>query len=263
MLVASLGLIAGSFLTVYLSRFGTGRNLSGRSMCLSCGASLKWFNLIPLFSFLLQGGRCRKCLGKISPFYFLTEVLTTGLAVLIFWQGKNLELSGWTLAIYFFLVGEIFFFFLALTLYDLRHKIIPDTFLLFAFVGVLALSFLNFSPAGVLGEINFDKFLGAFLAPLPFLFIFLISSGRAMGFGDVKLAFVIGLFLGVSSALASLVLAVWSGALVGLILIASRKKYGLKSEIPFAPFLIFGSTLSFFLEIRLGELLFWPGLPFW
>jgi leader peptidase (prepilin peptidase)/N-methyltransferase len=95
------------------------------------------------------------------------------------------------------------------------------------------------------------EFLSGFLIAFPFAFFWLISSGRWMGLGDAKLALGIGWFLGFSLALSALVLAFWIGAVIGISLVLFSKKYKMKSEIPFAPYLVLGALLAFIFELRI------------
>ena len=100
------------------------------------------------------------------------------------------------------------------------------------------------------------EFSSGILVALPFVFFWLISSGKWMGLGDAKLALGIGWLLGLSYALSGLVVAFWSGAIIGVTLVILSKnskieKMGMKSEIPFAPFLVFGAFLAFIFEFNL------------
>src|SRR3989344_7889253 len=124
------GTIIGSFLNVVVLRYGT-KSISGRSFCFSCGKTLRWFELIPLFSFLAQGGRCRNCKAHISLQYPLVEFVTGLVFVAVAW--KNLQPTTYNLQLYsplsWSVVGcqlLVFSLLIALSVYDLKHKIIPD-----------------------------------------------------------------------------------------------------------------------------------------
>lgn len=252
-----LGLIIGSFLNVVIYRINTKKSLGGRSACMSCKHQLSWYELIPLFSFLALKGRCLKCKTKISIQYPLVE-FTTGLIFLsIFLKFTSLGMQDISLfSIIFAYYATLFSLLLVIAVYDLKHKIIPDS-LSFIF-GVLAFAGLFFFR-----DYNFYLHLPSILeissgifTAFPFAFFWVISSGRWMGLGDAKLALGIGWLLGLASGLSALVVAFWSGAIIGIILIilsknSKMKKMGMKSEIPFAPFLVLGTFAVFLYGLNL------------
>jgi leader peptidase (prepilin peptidase)/N-methyltransferase len=243
------GLIIGSFLNVIILRYKTGRTLSGRSGCLSCGKKLNWHELFPVFSFLVQGGRCRGCKSKISWQYPLVEILTGLLFLLIFWHSAD----NWLATIFYWVIASLL---IIITVYDFRHQIIPDRFV-FTFILLGLLQPLILSDHPVLTNTGWG-IVGGIVTALPLFVLWLISRGRWLGFGDVKLALGVGLLLGWQFGLSALVIAFWVGALIGLFLIAwgktqlwrKGKSYTMKSEVPFAPFLILGFWLVFFLSIN-------------
>jgi leader peptidase (prepilin peptidase)/N-methyltransferase len=237
-----LGLIIGSFLNVVIYRYNTGRTLSGRSGCLSCGKGLRWYELVPVLSFFLQRGRCRQCYSKISWQYPLVELTTGLLFVLIYTQ---LSATNWLLfALYAFVVSVL----MVITVYDFRHQIIPDLFVfLFILTGLVA----PFFSSGLIFPKLVAIFWGGLLTALPLFLLWAVSRGRWLGFGDVKLALGMGIFLGPWLGFSSLMLAFWLGAIVGLTLIGlsklSKKRkrgYNMKSELPFAPFLIISFLIT-------------------
>jgi leader peptidase (prepilin peptidase)/N-methyltransferase len=140
---------------------------------------------------------------------------------------------------------------LVIAVYDFKHKIIPDVlsliFGVIAFIGLFF--FVDFIFYPHLPSIL--EFLSGILLALPFALIWLVSKGTWMGLGDAKLALGLGWLLGLSRILSGVVMAFWSGAIVGLILIAFSKKHGIKSEIPFAPFLVLGVLIAFLFELHL------------
>lgn len=269
------GLLIGSFLNVVILRYNTGRTLGGRSFCFSCSHQLSWYELFPLFSFLFQKGKCRHCQTKISWQYPLVEALTGLIFLLIFnFVISNFYLptqvgiisGGLILRLFFYWV--IFSLLIVITVYDLKHKIIPNT-LVYVFI-FLALIF-------ALGQFYFGIFnlWDLLIGPIFFLFfssLWYFSQGRAMGFGDAKLVLGIGFLLGWAGGLAAIVLAFWIGAVVGLSLIIfshllkipfiyrylkllySAKKFTIKSEIPFGPFLILGLVVAFLLNLTIFNL---------
>jgi len=242
-IVFLFGLIVGSFLNAVLYRLEVGGSLvRERSRCPKCGHILSWYELFPILSFLAQGGKCRKCKKRISLQYPIVE-LTTGilfLAIFLKFQGLTsmLTFEGVGLDVFY---GFIIISFLVLIfVFDLKHYIIPN-------VAVYSL----ISVAFVYDLYNYDiislkyYFLAAIIASGFFLFLYLVSSGKWIGFGDVKYGIFMGLFLGWPNILLGLFVAYVSGALVGLLLLSIKKK-NFKSEVPFGPFLIFGTLIAFF-----------------
>ena len=217
------GLAVGSFLNCLIHRLETGESvIKKRSYCPHCKKILSWFELIPLMSFILQGGKCRKCHKKISWQYPLVELTTGALFAFI---GFNI--------FWLFVVSILIIIFV----YDLRHYIIPNEVIYPAIV--LAFGFRIW---------NLFDFWSLVLGILPTLFfaaIILFSRGRWMGMGDVKLAFFMGLILGWPKILVALFLAFLIGALVSVILILFKKKT-LKSQIPFGPFLSGATIVAMF-----------------
>lgn len=252
-----LGLIIGSFLNVVIFRFNTHRSFGGRSGCMACQKKLLWYELIPLFSYLALKGRCSGCKTKISKQYFWVELLTGLIFAGLFLKFENifyadtLVFAG-TLAFY----GTMFSLLTVIAVYDLKHKIVPDVlafvFGLLAFIGMFFFSSFGFNPhfPSVL------EFLSGFIIALPFALVWLVSKGTWMGLGDAKLALGLGWLLGLSRVLSGAVVAFWSGALIGLLLIAFSKKHSMKSEIPFAPFLVLGALLAFLFELHLFPISF-------
>jgi len=253
------GTIIGSFLNVVILRYGK-KSLNGRSGCPVCGGTLQWFELIPIFSFLFLRGKCRKCHKKISWQYPIVEISTGLIFLLIF----NLSAQGG-----FALGGQFFNFFylwvifsilIVIFVYDLYHKIIPDL-LVFIFIGLSFVSVIGGFDTLSSGWWSFSSRNALWAGPLlafPFAFLWFVSKGRWMGLGDAKLAWGIGWLLGLVKGSSAIILGIWIGAVVGLLLIAlskviqrkqlffKGKNFTIKSELPFAPFLIIGMVLVFF-----------------
>ena len=247
-----LGLIIGSFLNVVILRYQTGRTLYGRSGCLSCGKKLNWSELLPVISFLWQKGRCRSCQSKISWQYSLVELLTGLFFTLVYWH----SVGQWPEVIFYWLIAALL---IIITVYDFKHQIIPDKFVfIFVLLGLLRpLVLFNELNEQILANLGW-LVLGGLVTALPLFILWAISMGRWLGFGDVKLALGVGLLLGWQLGLSALTLAFWLGALIGLFLIAwgktqlwrKGKSYTMKSEVPFAPFLILGFWLVFLFSIN-------------
>ncbi len=252
-----LGLLIGSFLNVVILRYNTGQFFKKRSACFSCNQTLDWHDLIPLFSFLLLRGKCKKCKSKISIQYPLVE-LTTGLLFVLlgakFFQLTLFDINSFVFA--FVLYALVFCILIVISVYDIKHKIIPDAFVYaFIFLGVLSTT-LTFFPTTHFEFPVWADLLGGIVAASPFFLLWLISKGKWMGFGDVKLALGIGFFLGIEKSIIALLLSFWIGALVGLILLwINKKNVTIKSEIPFGPFLVIGFALVFFLNLDLYSIL--------
>ena len=230
------GLIVGSFLNCVIYRLETGGSfLKGRSFCPHCKHKLALQDLIPVFSFLFLRGKCRYCGQKISPQYPLVEIATATLFLLMA-EAKPLSIeTGFLMVISCFLI--------VIFVYDLKHYIIPDKViypaiaiaLIFNFQFLISKQFLIFN----------SQILSAFGAAAFFAAIVLVSRGKWMGIGDIKLAFLMGLILGWPNIFVALSLSFFIGAIIGIgLIIFGRKK--MKSEVPLGPFLITGTFLVMF-----------------
>lgn len=247
-----LGLIIGSFLNVVILRFNTERSFGGRSACMVCLNKLSWYELIPVFSFLVLLGRCKNCKTKISIQYPLVELATGLIFAALFLKFQdvffaNTFIFSFTYAYY----ATAFVLLLIIAVYDLKHKIIPDTL-------ALLFGILTFFGLFLFGNYGFYphlpsvwEFLSGLIIAAPLALFWLVSRGTWMGLGDAKLAIGLGWLLGLSRALSGVVVAFWVGAIVGLSLVIFSKKHGMKSEIPFAPYLVLGALLSFLFELHL------------
>jgi len=258
-----LGLVIGSFLNVVICRLNTQRSFGGRSGCMSCQHQLSWYELIPLLSFCVLKGRCRDCKTRISSMYPLVE-LTTGIVfVALFLEFQELFFMPTSIfAVTYAYYATMFSLLIVITTYDLRHKIIPDIlsfiFGALAFVGLFA--FINHSffeyPIFQLHIPTVLEFSSGLLIALPFALLWFFSHGTWMGLGDAKLALGLGWLLGLSSGFSAVVLAFWIGAVLGICLIAFSKKYGMKSEIPFALYLSFGTLAVFIFRLQFFDIIF-------
>jgi leader peptidase (prepilin peptidase)/N-methyltransferase len=265
-LVFIFGTIVGSFLNVLVLRYNTGVSaMKGRSFCFSCGKKLGPLELVPVFSFIFLGGKCAGCQSKISWQYPVVEALTGLLFVGVF--TKYLGLTGLAFNPWYILISLIVMAVLVcITVYDIKHKIIPDglviTFSVLSLLKILA-DFLLMTSTPEEIKIHLVWFLlaGPILA-LPLFLLWLFSRGQWMGLGDPKLVLGIGWFLGPVMGLSAIVLAFWTGAFYGLILLTLSKfswhglKINGKTEIPFAPFLVLGFLLAYFFNIDVFNLSF-------
>lgn len=225
------GLCLGSFLNVLIYRLPLSLSILGRSFCPKCKKKISWYDNIPILSFLLLKGRCRKCQSPISWQYPIVE-LTTG--VLTVYCLQSTVSNGYPLILNIYNLLLIYAFILIFFI-DLQHEIIPDQII---YSGILINLFFLVS---LYPSILVSNLITGLISAGFFFLLYIITRGRGMGFGDVKLVLLLGLFLGWPKIVIALYLAFLTGAIVGVILIIiGRKK--LKSHIPFGPFLA-GSTI--------------------
>lgn len=245
-LAFGFGAIIGSFLNVVIYRLHTGRSLAGRSHCLSCGNALRWYELIPIVSYLGLLGRCNHCGARFTPRYLGVELLTAVLFALV--------------ALNFFDMVEMLILFVIMAVlvvifvYDLRHLIIPDELVVLLLGLVLVRSSYHVHTGQlVLGDIVVHL-SAAFGVAAFFWALWFYSRGRWIGFGDVKLVVPLGLLVGGSAVFSMVVLSFWIGAVISVLLLwVGRCTYRgkpvlsflsgtltMKSAVPFAPFLIVG-----------------------
>ena len=248
------GIIIGSFLNVVILRFDTGRPIvKGRSKCFSCGKTLHWYELVPVLSFIFQGGKCRECESKISIQYPLVE-LAGGFSMIIAYMSASLLPTVSASVLFFALLAVLLFIYIVIFVYDLRHSIIPDAFSYSAALIALAMLAVKSYAWGIVDLYTVNA------GPALFLFFFAFwyfSKGRWMGLGDGKLALSVGWVLGLGGGIAALLFSFWIGTIFALLVIVLQKirffekvcgmdrekKLGMKSEIPFGPFIIIGFVL--------------------
>ncbi|RJQ30629.1 MAG: prepilin peptidase [Peptococcaceae bacterium] len=231
-----LGLTVGSFLNVCIYRLPRGESIAfPPSHCPQCGKGLAARDLFPLFSYLWLKGRCRYCGSPIGWRYPLVELITGLLYASMYF------LFGWQVLLlkYLFLTSVL----IVVTLIDLEHYLIPNKVVLAALAGGVLLNIatkdLTFTSAGL-----------GLVAAAGFLFLPAVISRGGMGGGDVKLAAVIGLFLGWPLGLLAVFLGCCLAGLAGAALLAAKKK-GRKDPIPFGPYLALGA----FAAILWGEMI--------
>jgi leader peptidase (prepilin peptidase)/N-methyltransferase len=241
--IGLLGALIGSFLNVCIFRLPRGESIVWpRSHCPVCGRAIKFYDNIPLLSYLWLRGRCRTCLAPISLRYPLVEAANAaGYLVIFWWFG-----IGWTAVLYAMLFSAL----LVVTGTDLSHKIIPDVVTLPGLVvgllgatTVLPVGWLN----AVLGVLLGGGILWGLAWASPYLF-----GREGMGGGDIKLLAMIGAFLGWKPVLLTIMIGSLTGSFIGIGLIGlrvlTRDEY-----IPFGPFLVVGAVLSMFFAQPLLE----------
>lgn len=224
-IVGIFGLIIGSFLNVVVLRMNTGKGIGGRSMCFSCRKALKWYELIPVVSYVIQGGKCRSCRSHISLQYPLVELST---ALLFAGAASRIHASHHPLTLVLWLV--LVSLGVVMAAYDVLHRVIPTRPLFLFFVVSVA---LGLHP------------LAFFLVPAPFFLLWLVSQGRWIGFGDVELMACMGMLLGITAGISAVVISFWIACAVILpwYAVMSIRKRKVSHEIPFGPFLLLGTYL--------------------
>lgn len=224
------GLFLGSFLAVLGWRLPRRRPVVwDRSRCDRCHNVLQWYELIPILSYILQRGRCRKCGVRLSLLYPVSEIACgIGLAVLFWHFGFSLSFLFASIALVAALV---------LCVSDILYQVLPDGVMAIFGVGIAAFVFLQPEPTIT------SRLLTAGLSAGFFGLLYFFTRGRGMGLGDVKLAFVLGFLLDYPGMIVALYAAFLTGAAVGVILILGRY-LKLKSRIAFGPFLFLGTVIT-------------------
>lgn len=242
-----LGLCLGSFVNMLIYRVAINYKLESikfkvknknRSHCDYCGKQLHWYENIPVFSWLFLRGKTKCCHKKLSSLYPMVELITGILMVFIF-NKFNLLSGRFSLPIeisQLFWLATVITLLVFLTVFDFKYMILPD----FAVMILIIISFLGV----VFDEPNIIPYLISAIVASGFLyFLYLITKKRGLGFGDVKLAIFMGLFLGWPKIIIAMYIAFISGAVIAVIGIG-LKKVTKKSKIPFGPFLIFGTIIA-------------------
>ncbi len=233
----------GSFLGVLADRIPAGRSVVfGRSSCDSCGKKIAWHDLFPLISFVWLGRKCRSCKKKISYRYVAIELLTGMVFGLVGWwfaqnYAQTFGFSYWISLFYYLFIFSVG---IVVCLSDLRYRVISNV-VVFPAIFVSFVYILFFSNA-----LLFNHMLSALGAFLFFYTLYFVTKKKGMGFGDVILAFFLGMFLGFPHILLALYVAFVTGSIVALFLMVGRK-WKLKDAVPFGPFLILGFSVAFFL----------------
>jgi len=251
-----VGLIIGSFLGVVNYRLKTAEDIVWkRSHCPKCKKPIRWYDNIPLLSFIILRGECRECKKKISWQYPAIELLTGLLFAVVAWKFlggwgtssqkilsnvEAVEMSFWLFTVSYLVL--IFF-------HDYDYLLIPDAVVWPAIGVTLFYQYWKYlqSPLGIADFRNpfVSSLLAALVAALFFFGLIWISRGKWIGGGDVKLGFLVGAIVGWPRIIFVLFLAYLIGAIVSLVLIALKKKTW-KSQIPFGPFLVAGTLIVMF-----------------
>ncbi|MCL4364433.1 prepilin peptidase [Patescibacteria group bacterium] len=249
-LVFFIGASIGSFLNVLIDRLPKNESINGRSHCDFCGKKLTPFDLIPIFSFIFLGGKCRFCHKKLSWQYPGIEILTGLIFLVIF----NLQFPvSSEFSIYNFQFLKLVSFWgiasslIVIFFSDLKYQLISDWILLSLFM--FSLPAVVLTKAGLINSI-----VSGLIVSLPIFLIYYISHERAMGLGDVYLAGIIGFLLGWKAGYLALYSAFITGAIFGLGLMIFKKK-GMKTKIAFGPFIVLGTFLMMFWGERIIQII--------
>jgi leader peptidase (prepilin peptidase)/N-methyltransferase len=242
LLVFLYGLIIGSFFNALVYRIRKGKGVTGRSFCPNCKHQLSWIDLVPVLSYLVLGGRCRYCKKEISKRYVVGElslgaILLTTFGFFNLTHQFSIESSKYlgSLMLVLLIVGCLFL----ISYYDILYQEIPNEFnvaLLLISIGYLAyLGYLGGQP------VIPNLLTGIFLFILFYSLVY-FSKETIMGGGDAKMLFSLGIILGPLGSLGMIMFGSIAGSIYGLTLIG-LKKAGLKTEVPFGPFLALGAYI--------------------
>ncbi len=275
-----VGAVLGSFIKVLADRSLKLKSFRGRSYCAFCKKKLHWYDLFPILSYLSTFGKCRYCHKKLSFEYPLVEIIMGLLIGFLFWQ----SFASYQFTVYSYqflnlilsLIYKIFFISILAVLFitDLKKMFIPDRIILPSIIIGFILSLgITIYKIGYLYFFLSQTVIGRYLLPphsdyffrhalltaLPFLTgvgmaiviggffwgLIILTKGKGMGGGDVKLGAFMGLMLGFPQALIALILSFLTGAIFSIILIIFGKKH-FGQVIPFGPFLVLGSLITLF-----------------
>lgn len=232
-LVTVLGLCVGSFLNVCIYRLPRGQSLlTPASRCPHCGTPLRWFENIPVISWVVLRARCGQCGAPISPQYPIIEIVTALVWLLI----ASMTPPGWLLASRLVLGTAL----IVLFMIDLEHQLLPNVITLPGIAVGFAFSFLT-APGPL------DSLLGILVGGGVLYAIaggyYLLRKEEGMGMGDVKMLAMVGAFLGWRAVLLTLVLSSFAGAVIGVLIIAWHRG-DLRYALPFGTFLALGTMIA-------------------
>jgi leader peptidase (prepilin peptidase) / N-methyltransferase len=226
-----VGLLIGSFLNVVIARVPERRSLwRPGSSCPACGAAIAWFDNVPILSFVALRGRCRACATAIPWRYPIVEAVTAVLfAAAAVTFGATLDAV---------VAAALLAALVALTVIDLERQILPDVITLPGIVAGVLASVLT-------GRVSWSTSLLGVVVGGGLFLVIILASGGGMGAGDMKLAAMLGAFLGWQVVLVSILIAVVGGGVLAVGVMASGRR-GRKDPIPFGPFLAAGGAAGLF-----------------
>lgn len=242
-----IGLLFGSFLGVISYRLPRGVSFfKGRSLCSNCHSQISWYDNIPLLSFLFLNGKCRVCKNSIGIREPIIEISTGLFFVLAYYFSTTYVSIFWINALPFFVklffILFLFFMLMLILVTDIEHQIILD-FSSFFILGISLLLILIFNR-----DILYLYLLSGIVSSIFFLLLHLITFGRGMGLGDVKLALSLGVILGPVLSFFWIITSFIIGGIIAFILLISNKAH-LGQKIAFGPFLV----VSFLIIFYFGE----------
>ena len=263
-IVFIFGLLVGSFINVLVLRHGYTEAKRSRSACMACEHPLRWYELVPVVSFVLLRGKCGACGSRLSWQYPVVELLLGALFALSFSVSLPLE----TIYHYVSLIGLLVFWaaFVLLVAYDVQHTLVP---LRFAYTLIAGAFVVRFGETLRIAELTplIDAAVGAFILGGFILLLVLITRGKGMGVGDIYVAAALGILFGSGRGVEVLVLSFWIGAVVSVLVLFVRalhksivqKKpfqwFTMGVEIPFVPFLFAAAVVGAFTFISPIELI--------
>ena len=237
------GLVLGSFYTVVGERMPEGKSIvKPPSHCTNCNHVLKFYELIPVFSYIFLGGKCCKCKCKIPPLSTIMELLT-GILFLVSYLVFGISIK--------FFIALVFISMLIIVIVsDIRYMLIDDEILIIASILIFILSVFEYGIK--------DALLYVFYGIICFLVMLLIKilgdfifKKESMGGGDIKLMFVFGLTMGITSSIASIFLA----SFIGLPISLSMLKKNSSHELPFGPYLSIAAIILFLTKLDIIKIL--------
>ena len=251
------GLIIGSFLNVVVYRLRLTETILGRSYCPHCKTKIKWYDNIPLLSFVMLKAKCRNCKGAISWRYPLIELFTGIIFALVgkYFLILSNSFSYWQTG--FLLL--IFSLFLILLAYDWQFMEMP-MIIFWLLLGAILVYLIFISLNQYLMGVSFYQIslvsglIGGFIAWLFFFLLVFFSKEKWMGWGDVYVGFLAGLILGWQNIMFGLLLSFMIGSICAIIIVI-LKKGTMKSQIPFIPFLVSGTILTIFISQIFPEII--------
>lgn len=244
LMIFIIGASIGSFLNVLIDRLPKEESINGRSHCDYCGKKIAWYDLTPIFSYFILGGKTRCCHKKLSFQYPLIEVITGMAFLLIFifhfsFFNEFSIINFSNLIIYFGIISCLIVIFIS----DLKYHLISDYILLALFIFSILLHVIGSTQGSTPTPIQLIA--SGLVVAFPIWLIYFISKERAMGLGDVYLSAAMGFLLGWKEGLLALYIAFITGAIFGLTLILIKNKK-IKSKIAFGPFLVIGTIIMLF-----------------
>lgn len=250
------GLVVGSFINAYVYRIAVRYKLMKRSFtsawddkwsyCDWCGRRLHWWENIPVISWLIQRGKSRCCGKKLPILYPIVEIVTGLLFLQIpitkfqYPNNYQLPITNYQTTLYLVISMAIVGFLVFSAVFDLKYMILPDfSTNSLIFLALVYKLLMDVNANLMLADVLWGVCLYGF-----FYFLHILTKGKGMGFGDVKLAFVMGFFLGWPKAIVALYMAFIVGAIAGIIVIIFFKKKRKNRLIPFGPFMILGIMVA-------------------